>query len=73
METTRREEFGIWTLLLCALGCATFTCRGIIALAGREERMLEGVVFLVSGIVASLIVGNKIWQLAREGRTSDER
>ena len=73
METTRREDFGIWTLLMCALGCATFTYRGIVALADREDRMVEGVVFLVSGAVASLIVGSNIWQLARQRRTSDDR
>ena len=73
MDTSKRDEIlGIWPLLLCALGCVTFTLRGIIAVADHQERMLEGVIFLTFGIVASMVVAHMIWQLAHKSKQSVE-
>jgi hypothetical protein len=73
MDTPKRGDgYGIWTLLICALGCATFTFRGIIALVDRQERTVEGSAFLTAGLIASLIVAQKIWRLIREQKQADE-
>ena len=72
MDTPKRDDFGIWPYLLCALGCLTFTYRGIIALAGGQERMLEGSVFLTIGLVASVFVANAIWNLTHGSKHSGE-
>jgi hypothetical protein len=68
----REDSFGIRLLLSVALGCATFTFRGIVALIDRQERMLEGVLVLTAGLIASLIVAQMIWRLFQESKQSGQ-
>ena len=72
MDTSKRDDFGIWPYLFGALGCLTFIYRGIIVLADRQERTLEGGIFLTTGLVASVFVAHAIWKLAHESKHSDK-
>ncbi len=72
METTKRDDFGIWPYLFGAIGCLTFIYRGIIALVGGQNRLLEGSIFLMIGLVASLLVAHGIWKLSQESSRSGE-
>jgi len=72
MDTPKHHDMGIWPHLLCALGCLTFMYRGLVALVDRQDRMLEGGIFLATGVVASIFVAHAIWKLAHESKHSDE-
>jgi hypothetical protein len=72
MDTMQRQDFGIWTYLMCAVGCVAFVCRGLMALLYGQGATLEGSVYLTIALVAAVFVGRAIWKLAGEARPNGQ-